>query len=457
MVVQELFGRLGLQIDEAAFAKADAIFVGLSKSFIAFGSAAVAGITIAAAAIAKGTADSADHFKKLAQSTGVPAEALQRLSYSANLAGVDSGELAHGLQHLAKTGVKDVQAAVLQLSERFKTMPDDGEKVRVAMEKFGKTGAKLIPFLNSISEADLADANVFSSEQLDAAEEFNDNLTRLGNTFTGIRNAIGNRLIPVLNRFVLGMLAFVRMVRANWTPAVEKLMLGLRVLAFTLGGLVLAALVANIGAIATAVSWYVALGIAAVVAAVKAAVAWAAAAAPLLALAAIFAIILLAIEDVYYFLTGGESLIGELGPKWTKFLDEFTKPNATDPWWLAALKEALYFVTHLYEIIPKALDSLSAGFDKFKAWLPTVDPAFAAMVGASPAAPAFGGGSSPAASVALSPNARGVTVSSPQFSVQKIEVNASPGMSAQEVAGHVTQALDAHFDAKMREAVTGAQ
>lgn len=454
MIVKELFARLGLSIDEAAFKRGDAMIAALSKSFVAFGTAALAGVAVAMVGLTKSTANAADHFKKLSQSTGVDSIVLQEYAYSADLAGVSNDELAHGLQHLAKSGVKDVRAEVLKLADRFKKMPDDGRKVELAMDKFGRAGARMIPWLNGGAKgiAELAQEAhdlgiVFDTDAQNASEEFNDNITRLGYAFAGLRNVIGNALMPVLNKLVLGMLAFVKLVRVNWHPIVVKVTLALRTLAFVMGGALLAALVLNISTIATAVSWYGALGIAAVIAGLKAAAAWALAALPAAALAAAFAAMLLILEDVYVWLQGGDSLIGEMLPKWNAFIDAFMQHKASEPYWLFWLREAAALIERM-TVLPRVLAMIGAGYLQSENGQPAKN--FATPAGV------FGGGSSPAAAAAVS----STTNNKKQISAQQINhvtVHAAPSMNAQDVANKVTEQLDAHFDAQIRKAAAGVQ
>lgn len=482
--VEELVARLGLDIDGVAFAKADALLGGLRKSFFAFGTAALGGLAVGAVALAKSTAEAADHARKLAQATGVNSITLQEFGYAAQLSDVSMSELGKGLQHLAKKGVKDVQGELFRLADQFKAMPDDGRKVQLAMEKFGRAGARMIPLLNGGSESlrELAQEAhdlgvVFSEEDQIAAEEFNDNITRLGKGFAGLRNAIGNRLIPVLNKLVLGALGVVKALRA-WKPELEKVMFYLKGFAILLGSVVLAALVANSAAIATTISWYAALGVAAVVAAVKAAAAWLLAAAPAIALTAAFALLLLILEDVYQFFTDGDSLLGALGPKWTAFLDNLLVDHEDDFWLVRALKAALRFITDIqggFDKLGKAFDNsavgkfvnsnVSEGQERAKKGQLTAYEKANGMFGYNAAKPDalldptsnFGGGASPAASVSSSVNAsRASTVNAPSFKAD-ITVNAAPGMDAKEVAGQVAQAFDAHFDAKVRGGDGGLQ
>lgn len=454
MIVKELIARLGLSIDEAAFSRADAMIAGLSKSFVAFGTAAIAGVAVAMVGLTKSTANAADHFKKLSQSNGVNSITLQEFAYSADLADVSTDELAMGLGHLAKTGVKDVSKEVLRLADQFQKMPDDGAKVQLAMEKFGRSGRRMIPWLNAGAKglADLAQEAhdlgiIFDTDAQNAAEEFNDNITRLGYGFAGLRNVIGNALMPVLNKLVLALLTFVKFVRANWQPVVQKITLAFKTLAFVMAGGLLAAITSNIAAIITAVSWYGALGIASIAAGAKAALAWALAAAPVVLLAAGFAAMLLVLEDVYVWLKGGDSLIGEMLPKWNAFVEAFMMHKAQEPWWLFWLREGAAILDRM--MLPLKLLGLLGSVALQSDASGQLPKNFAAPAGV------FGGGSSPAASAAASSTTNKKQVVNNV--TNNVTVHAGAAHSPTDIANKVTEQLDAHFDAQVRKAAAGFQ
>lgn len=457
MIVKELFARLGLDIDEVAFDKGEAAIAGLRKGFLAFGGAVVAGLAVGAAAIAKTTADAGDAARKLAQKTGVGLEALQELQYAAELADVSADELAVGLQRLAKSGVKDVRAEVLKLSDRFKSMPDDGRKVQLAMEKFGKSGAKLIPLLNGGRkelEKLMAEAHdlgvVFSEEDAAASEEFNDELTRLSKAFVGIRNTIGLALLKPLTKMVTAFKDFLVTIR-KYKPDMQKLIQWAKAAAFVIGGVLLAALIANAGAIATTVAWYVALGIAAVIAAVKAAAAWIAAAAPFVFLATAMALVLAVLEDIYMFFTDGESVIGDFA----KSIEQFGGwPQFFRDIWagiVQAFKEgvgkAVLLLDDLASKIPGGRAALGAIAVNSLQGAAMIDSGFNSL---------FGSGASPGASVGASVNTPGVKVNAPQFKAN-MTIQTTPGMSVEEVAGATTSALDSWWMSKLGASNAGLE
>lgn len=309
MVVEELVTKLGLDIDTGAFAKAEALQAALTKGFVAFGVAAASALAVGAVALAKATANAADHAKKLAQSVGVNSIELQKLAYAAELSDVEIDTLAQAMGHLAKSGVKDIRGEMLKLADQFKSMPNDGAKVALAMDKFGKSGRKLIPFLNTgredierlMAEAE-ALGIVFDETSQNDAEEFNDSLTTLSAALKGLAYMLGKVLIPPLTRMVKGLVAGAKAVRAFLNDS-NRVSVALRMLGVALMSVGIAFAVLRLQAIAA--------GTASVVAAGRAALAWLAAAAPVVALIALIGLVLLVLDDIKVFFAGtGKSVIG---------------------------------------------------------------------------------------------------------------------------------------------------
>jgi hypothetical protein len=473
MIIRELIAKLGLDVDEVAFAKGEAAIKGLQKGFVAFAAAAVAGLAVAAAALVKGTADAGDSARKLSQSTGLGVEQFQQFAYAAGLADVSTEELAQALRRLAKTGVRDVGAEVLKLAERFKEMPDDGAKVALAMEKFGRAGAKLIPLLNGgreeISKL-MAEAQemgvVFSEEDAAASEEFNDQLTRLQSALLGLRNAIGKSLLPVFYKLAKALTEFLKSLQ-RLPKFVQENIQWFKALGIVLGSVLLAAVIANIGAIWGLVAGYAAAGAAAVASAAMAAAAWVVANLPLIAMAAAIAFVLLVLEDLYQFLTGGESVIGdfvdyvekEFGGwrgffqslmDWIKHLIEWDwiAERATEAW--EKVKQVFangwkWVVDHTPDVVKKGINLAGEGVD-----------VIANVMGGGPGA-VFGGGASPDASVSSTvntPAASQVKMSAPQFS-SSVTVNASTNANPGEIANQVVQKQEDFWQSQMSTANGG--
>ena len=126
-------------------------------------------------ALVKSSLESADALAKLSQRVGISVESLSTLIPVAELSGVSAEKFEGGIRKLA---VRMLEAAtdtddavrsfaavgvafqnqdgtlratdevLLDLADKFQTLPDGAEKTAIAVELFGKSGADLIPFLN---------------------------------------------------------------------------------------------------------------------------------------------------------------------------------------------------------------------------------------------------------------------------------------------------------------------
>ena len=187
-----------------------------------FAAAAVAGF----GAIVKGAIDSADAFGKLSTRTGIAADQLQAYVNAGKLADVSQAEIETGLRKLAQTqleaseGVATYSDAYAKLgvsvktadgklkpsdqllgdiADKFKDLPNGPEKASVAMDIFGRSGAKLITMLNGGSEA-LERFNYETSENFaQNAEFFNDQVEMLKIGFDGFTKQLADALLPALN------------------------------------------------------------------------------------------------------------------------------------------------------------------------------------------------------------------------------------------------------------------
>jgi hypothetical protein len=184
-------------------------------------SAVGVGITLAI----RGQINAADDLAKAADRIGVPVEALSQLQHAASLSGVEMGTLQTAMQRLSRqmvesagdftaigisvrdaNGVMRPTVDVLQdLADRIAAMPEGAERTALAMQFFGRSGAELIPMLRGgsagirsmMEEADRLGLTL-SENTARAAEQFNDNLSRLGAVVTGITRQITAALVPVL-------------------------------------------------------------------------------------------------------------------------------------------------------------------------------------------------------------------------------------------------------------------
>lgn len=204
--------------------------------------AKMAGKALAAAAVAAGAGltalvaaqiKEADQARKTAQAIGVSTEAYTALSFAASQSGISQTQLSSGLGRLnrsileASEGVatyvdafsalgisvknadgtlRTAESVLGGLAERFSVMPDGVEKSARAMELLGRSGAAMIPMLNSGAdgiEALVGQAEalglVISDKTAREAELFNDSLAVMASVSTGLGRQIAANLLPQLS------------------------------------------------------------------------------------------------------------------------------------------------------------------------------------------------------------------------------------------------------------------
>lgn len=222
----------GLKDAQSGVAKFGA---GLGTAMAAAGAAAAAAASAIGFAI-KGAIDNADKMSKMSQSFGVPIEELSRLKYAADLSdvslealGKNVGKLSRNMVEVAGGSIGPAKQAfdalgvsvtntdgtlktssqvIGEVAGKFETYQDGAAKTALAMALFGKSGAEMIPLLNS-GAAGLKEMTYQADEfglTIDAktgksAEAFNDNLTRLGAVFNGMIVRITAQMLPALLQF----------------------------------------------------------------------------------------------------------------------------------------------------------------------------------------------------------------------------------------------------------------
>jgi hypothetical protein len=198
------------------------------------------GATGGVLALAKGVADAGDAAVKSAQRAGVGIKTWQEYAHAAALADLDQEKLIKGFGGLqdaavkaaqgdkAKSGVfkllginpktakgeiKNADTLFLELADKVKALQDAGQgakAVNLLGDVLGDRDARsFVPMLAAGREGLLAAREeahrlgiVLSAEDGSAAEEFNDNFSRLGAAFKGIGFSIGKDLMPQVTKFV---------------------------------------------------------------------------------------------------------------------------------------------------------------------------------------------------------------------------------------------------------------
>lgn len=448
---------------------------------------------------------------------------LNRNLYEASTAG---GEAAATFAQLG-IKVKDATGKVREPGEVFSDLaaaiakvPPGADRSALAMKVLGRSGADLVPLLSGGSEGLEAFAeqarrsgSVIGPEDIARAQSFADQWDAVSLMLRKVSYEIGNMLLedlgPMLDEFrqwfeanreiirqkLKGFIDGVRIAVRLLTDGLRVVMkwldlfvASMRLAAIAVGSYFVASAIIAAGSLtqllvnlALNTAAAVAYGAAMVVAGLEAAAAWVAATWPVLVLTAALLLAVVAAQDVWGALHGQDSLIGDLGPKWTSFLDAFTREPSANPI-LLALQTLVFYLSDLEgRLLPmlkeswassllqplsaaiELLFSLFRGTATFADYLKTI-PGLGLFIesvqsNAAKAAPLFdgsvsvsdlwgGGAAGPEATAASSTSAAGPKVLAPQMR-SNIVIQTQPGQSAQEVAGAVRESMESWFQAEL--------
>ena len=243
-----------------------------------------AAVSVVGAGVAfaiRGQLRAADDLAKAASRIGMPVEELSRLQFAAELSAVSLSQLETGLRGMSRRMVEsadDFAAAGVALRDAdgnmrattdvladvadvMASMPEGAERTALAMELLGRSGADLVPLLagggaamrEMMVEADALGLTL-STDAANSAQAFNDNLTRLQRTVTGLWRQISSELAPVLEG-VSAALVKAAAVFQGLSPEAQRFSAVVAGLTVVLGPLLVAAglLVTALGALSAPV------------------------------------------------------------------------------------------------------------------------------------------------------------------------------------------------------------
>lgn len=283
------FGSVGKQQLEATSKKFD----DLSKKTRGLSTAA-AGLGAALIGNAINSAKSADEINTLAKQYGVTTDEIQKMMYAEELVDVDMESMLGSIQKVTKAmGSENSVLTKLNISttnadgsmrnatdvwyealEALSQIDNETERDQLSMELFGKSATDLAGIVDDGGESlkafgqEAEDAGlILDGDALDAANEFNDGMTRLQKTASGAfleaGAALAEALIPALEKLtqvvsqVLGWFASLD----GSTQTVILTVLGLVAAISPLMSL-LSAITSPIGLVVTAIGALIAAGVA---------------------------------------------------------------------------------------------------------------------------------------------------------------------------------------------------
>lgn len=173
-----------------------------------------------------------------------------------------------GISMTDATGkMKSTDEVMLDVADKFKTMPDGAQKSTLAIQLFGKSGAGMIPLLNGGRKAVESLSVTMSGKFAKGADEVNDKIVTFQTKLVELSVKLGTALMPVLMQVtdvLVGMAdGFAAM--PGWLQgtiaAVAGLLLVLPTLVSALSGLIgIVKVISGLKLAATIASWAAAAG-----------------------------------------------------------------------------------------------------------------------------------------------------------------------------------------------------
>lgn len=231
---QDSLDRVGRDTSRAV-GQLDKAFSALGTTLAALGAGAA---LTSLSGFVRNAIDAADGFGKLSQRVGVTVERLSELAVAARVSDVSQEQLQQGLVRLsvnaeqAARGVgeaaggfnalgvslrdsqgnlRSTDALFTDIAGKLAKIEDGAGKTALTVALFGRSGAELLPLINSLSETEQLAARLgatIDTKTAKAAERFNDNmeLVRVSVEATGTR--IAAQLLPTLERLSERLIAF---------------------------------------------------------------------------------------------------------------------------------------------------------------------------------------------------------------------------------------------------------
>lgn len=353
--VTELLGYIGLDVDDASFNEAEQSVKDVTKvmaGLITVAASAATAVTGAAYAMVNDFANTATEIDQLTKRLNVNAEAFQATAFAAKSFGIEQDQLADGMKELSMRAgefaldgkanadafgeIGITQAQVKQygnnieglfrlVRNKLSEVKEQGKRqfladalfggglADVGGEFFAQTSENIAALQKQAQESGL----VISQENLDMAREYTSEMESLQARIKGLWNIVAANLLPVFTRITRQMKEFFDLhgdeIVNSLTAAINGLITAIKYL----GVAAAIAMPYLIGSAAIA-SWAKLIALtnaltgAFLTMRTGALLAWAAAAAgPALVGLAIGALIL-AIQDVYTYFTGGDSVTGRI-------------------------------------------------------------------------------------------------------------------------------------------------
>ena len=156
-------------------------------------------------------ADYADTMRLSAQMAGVTTEEMSRLAQAADDFRVPIETVQRSMEMALKNGFTPTIENIAALSDELLGITDPAARAAAASKIFGKSYADMMPFLlaggDAIRSATSAidGSLVVTAEAAAEAKAYKDQLDALGDAWTGLKNILGQSLVPVITNVFAGL------------------------------------------------------------------------------------------------------------------------------------------------------------------------------------------------------------------------------------------------------------
>lgn len=222
----------GMQSAAQSVTKFSSVAAGAAAAVTHFALELAGKAVSAMADYAKKSFEVADANAKLADSLGTTVQGLRQLKYAGDLAGVSGEEMGNALTKMQKavadnedvfgrlglsTGKligEDATQQFNDIAKAIKSIKSPAEQTKAAMDVFGKSGAQLLPLINSTDDfASVAaelDAIGGAMSRVDASkiEGANDAFTRIKTVAAGIGDTIATEVSPYITQAIQDLIDF---------------------------------------------------------------------------------------------------------------------------------------------------------------------------------------------------------------------------------------------------------
>jgi len=271
MDVRELITKIGFKTDTSSLNKFEENVNSAKSSILAL----TAAITAAATAVfvfVESAAKAGDRLDKLRDTVGITTREYQLLEGAANLAGIENDEFSKSMQlfsraiGMARQGmsqyikqlailginirgsdgqIKSNKELLLEVADAFQNkLVNSADRAAVSQLFFGRTGGKMINFLEKgragISEATKEFgkyAFILNDKAIKKSQEFRDSQFLLESAIKGVKNEIGIGMMPIVQKLINQTLEWIRENRKLIVSGLQEFFKAMIFLAKSLGNM----------------------------------------------------------------------------------------------------------------------------------------------------------------------------------------------------------------------------